>query len=360
MPVPGVHDLPRREYPMIKNLTANQIILIAMATVLFLLAAASFFLLQDPYAPLPFAPPSPSSSYTPLPPSSTFTSVPSATSTATRQTSYTPFVPTATKGTEMPVTLAPTSGTGLPTSTTTPQSGTGAFTPTPTRTGTLPSGTGTVTPTTTPTLLAGQYQVTGRVVRNGTPMANVIVDFADDVAPRLDTTDAGGHYWFVTLAPGTNFNLKFVLADNPQLAPITEITSLAWIEGSLPTGLDPIQLPDLELSLNLNGMIFALQGPAQGASYSASAINTANKLQFVWSVYNQGESYFVELGQNNNDVPIWTSGETTSTNTMWDGILDNGLHITQGNYWWRVSAVKTIGDYFQIVYTQEWTISFTP
>ena len=190
---------------MIKNLTSNQIILIALATVLFLLAAVSFFLLQDPYAPLPFAPPSPSSTYTPLPPSSTYTSVPSATSTATRQTSYTPFVPTPTKGTETPAALAPTSGTGtptgtgtlstqLPTRTTTPPSGTGTLTPTTTRTGTLPAGTGTVTPTTTPTLLAGQYEVTGRVVRNGTPMANVIVDFADDVAPRSDTTDAGGHY----------------------------------------------------------------------------------------------------------------------------------------------------------------------
>jgi hypothetical protein len=356
---------------MIKNLTSNQIILIGMATVLFLLAAISFFLLQDPYAPLPFAPPSPSSTYTPLPPSSTNTSVPSATSTATRQTSYTPFVPTPTKGTETPVTLAPTSETGTPTSTftlstqlttytTTPRSGTGTVTPTTTRTPALSSGTGTVTPTTTPTLLAGQYAVSGRVVRNGTPMANVIVDFADDVAPRLDTTDAGGHYWFVTLAPGTNFYLKFVLDDNPQMAPMSEITSLAWIAGSLPTGLDPIQLPDLELSLNLNGMIFALQAPVQGASYSASAINTANPLQFVWSVYNQGESYFVELGQNNNDVPIWTSGETTSTNTMWDGTVDNGLHITQGNYWWRVAAVKTIGAYFQTVYTQEWTIIFTP
>ena len=105
---------------------------------------------------------------------------------------------------------------------------------------------------------------------------------------------------------------------------------MAWIEGSLPTGLDPIQLPDLELSLNLDGMIFGLQSPAQGATYSASAISTSNPIQFVWSVYNQGESYFVELGQNNNDVPIWTSGETTSTNMMWDGTVDNGLHITAG------------------------------
>ncbi len=356
---------------MIKNLNSNQIILIAMATVLLLLAAFSFFLLQDPYAPLPFAPPSPSSTMTPLPPSSTYTSVPSATSTATRQTSYTPFVPTPTKGTETPFTSTPTSATGTPTGTGTlstqlptktlmPSPGTGTAIPTTTLTNTPPSGTGTVTPTTTPTLLAGQYDVTGRVVRNGTPMANVIVDFADDVAPRSDTTDAGGHYRFITLAPGTNFYLKFVLTDNPSLAPQSDISSLAWIEGSLPTGIDHIQLPDLEISLNLNGMIFDLQAPVQGSSYSASAISNANPIQFIWSAYAQGESYFVELGENNNDVPIWTSGETTSTNIMWDGTLDDGTHITQGNYWWRVSSAKTIGDYFQIIYTQEWNIIFTP
>ena len=79
-------------------------------------------------------------------------------------------------------------------------------------------------------------------------MANVIVDFADDVAPRSDTTDAGGHYRFITLAPGTNFYLKFVLADNPSLAPLSDISSLAWIEGSLPTGIDHIQDADQDVA----------------------------------------------------------------------------------------------------------------
>jgi hypothetical protein len=188
----------------------------------------------------------------------------------------------------------------------------------------------------------------------------VKVDFADDVAPRLDTTDAGGHYWFITLAPGTSFTLKFDLTDNPQMTPEPEMSPLAWLEGTLPIGVETIQLPDLELSLTLDGMFFGLQTPVSGALFSASAITPSNPIQFVWSVYDQGEKYFVELGQPNNSVPIWISDDTTSTNMMWDGTLNNGLHITQGTYWWRVGVEKTLGSYTQIVYTQQSTLIFNP
>ena len=101
---------------MDKNLTKNQILLIVIATVLLLLAAFSFYLLQDPTAPLPFVPPPPTSTFTPLPATPTDTPTPSATPIPTRRTSYTPFaspdrtdIGTPPEETITPVTLIPES-----------------------------------------------------------------------------------------------------------------------------------------------------------------------------------------------------------------------------------------------------------
>lgn len=345
---------------MIKNLTTNQILLIAMATFLLLLAAFSFYLLQDLTAPLPFVPSPPSSTVTPLPPSPTHTAAPSFTPTPTRQTSYTPFAPTKTNlGTppETPITSETVSPT--PAGTNSPLS--------PTNTSTIQSNvtsTHTVTPAISPTasqtLAAGEFGVTGRIVQNGTPVANVLVKFSDDVALRQNTTDSGGHYWFTTLAPGTNFTLKFSQVDNPQLTPASEIASLAWIEGTLPTGVNIIQLPDFDVSLNLDGVIFELQSPEDGATFSAAAIMVFNPIQFNWSVYNQGQSYHVELGPDGSDVPIWTSNEVAPSILMWNGTLDNGSHISAGTYWWRVAATTHQGNYTFVVFSQKWDILFTP
>ncbi|MDD1679488.1 MAG: hypothetical protein LUO93_09955, partial [Methanomicrobiales archaeon] len=75
---------------MLKNLTQNQILLIALSTVLLILAALSFYLLQDPSAPLLFSPQA-TSTLVPVLPSPTSTPEPTYTSSPTRQTSYTPF-----------------------------------------------------------------------------------------------------------------------------------------------------------------------------------------------------------------------------------------------------------------------------
>jgi hypothetical protein len=191
-------------------------------------------------------------------------------------------------------------------------------------------------------------------------MANVVVDFADDAAPRQDTTDPSGHYHFISLAPGTSFSLTFNQVDNPQLAPTAEVASLAWIEGTLPVGSNIIQLPDFEISLNINNILFEPQSPADGAAYSAAAIGQSNPIQFNWTVYNQAVSYYVELGLNGNDQPYWSSNDTTQTSVMWDGILDDGSHISQGGWWWRVAATKSLGNYTLVVYTQQRHIIFIP
>jgi hypothetical protein len=351
---------------MIKNLTSNQILLIAMGTVLFLLSAFSFYLLQDPTAPLPFAPPPSSITPTSIPPSPTNTPAPSSTSLPTRQTSYTPFASPGTPASETPpgVTDTPetatavpigTSSPGIPTNTSTLQPGlTSTVTHTP-----IPA-TITAIPTTSPTLMAGEHGVTGQVLQNSTPVANVKVSFSDDNPPRQGVTDQGGHYWFITLAPGTNFILQFSRVDNPQLTPAQQIAPLAWIEGNLPTGDEIITITDLEVSLNLEGVLFESQTPVDGTTYSATYINSNNPLQFNWTLYSQGEYYFIELGASGSDEPIWISDDTDLTSLMWDGTLDNGNHVSEGTYWWRVGVRKSLEYLKLIVFTADKDLLFNP
>jgi len=355
---------------MLKNFTKNQVLLIALATVLFLLAAFSFYLLQDLSAPLPFSPPTPSSTVTPKPPSPSYTPEPSSTSLPTRQTSYTPFASppitdtgTPPESTSTSETVSPvpsgTTNPGFPTNTSTIQPNI-TTTITPTASKTQPNGTTSVTQTPSQTRSAGEYEVKGRVVQNGTPVANAVVEFTDDTPARTRTTNPEGHYSFITLAPGTSFTLMFNQLDNPQITPVSEIASLAWIEGTLPTGIDTISLPDLEVSLNVGGITFEALTPEDGATFSAAVISPANQLQFSWTLYNQGEYYHVELGENGSEDPIWTSPETVSNNLFWNGLLDDGSHVSEGDYWWRVSVIKSLGDYKLFVFTQKWDLIFNP
>ncbi len=354
---------------MIKNLTTNQLILIAMAAALLLVASFSFYLLQNPTAPLPFAPPPATSTSTPPSQALVESAIPNSPS-PTRQTSYTPlaaFITPALSTTAEPPTPVAPPGSGTPSATlaspTAPQptpSGTSVVTGTPPSGTVSPSPTRSTSPTATATLSAGEIGVTGRVIQNGTPKPNVLVSFADDAAPRQALTNAGGHYSFITLAPGTNFTLTFKQSDNPGLTPITEIASLGWIEGTLPAGVNPIDIPDLEVSINLNGSLFELLTPGDGAPYSASAISASNPLQFSWSQYGQGGSYSVELGPNGINQPTWVSNQLASTSAMWNGTLTDGTHIAAGNYWWRVAVTKSLGNYILVIYTQQFDLTFNP
>ncbi|OGO27336.1 MAG: hypothetical protein A2136_03075 [Chloroflexi bacterium RBG_16_54_11] len=187
-----------------------------------------------------------------------------------------------------------------------------------------------------------------------------MVYFSDDVSPRSDTTNQGGHYRFTTLAPGTNFLLTFSRADNPQLTPTAEIAFNAWIEGNLLTGVDIITLPDFEISLTLENIFFELQAPTDGAVFSAAAINSSNPLMFIWNPYNQGDSYYIELGANNSGGLSWASNMTTSNYIMWDGNLSDGSHVTEGSYWWRVIVRNAVGNYTLYIQSDDWDLLFNP
>ena len=162
------------------------------------------------------------------------------------------------------------------------------------------------------------------------------------------------------MAPGIPFILTFDQTDNPQLTPASQITSLAWVKGTLPKNVNPIDLPDFEISLNVNDTLFEQQSPTDGAAYSASAIGPSNEIQFLWTFYGLGGSYRIDLGPNGSDIPIWTSDQIAATYFFWDGTLNNGSHITEGTYWWRVGVTKSLGNYVEVIFTQPWDIFFNP
>ncbi len=348
---------------MLKNLTTNQLLLIVIATFLLLLAAFSFYLLQNPSAPLPFFPALATSSPTPPAPALTIISVPT-TPAPTRQTSYTPRAAFITPGTGTPSVATIIPVTAAPVTTTFPNPPGATVSPQPTNTlastPRTPSASSTTIASATATLSSGEHGVTGRVLQNGTPVANVVVVFADDVSPRQAGTNQGGHYWFITLAPGTNFTLTFNQADNLKLIPTSEVASLAKIEGTLPTGVDLIDLPDFEVSLDLNGFLFELQTPVDGVAYSASAISTANPVQFNWSLYSLGGTYQVQVYPSGSNEPIFSSSQLAASSYMWNGTLDDGSHITQGTYWWRVAVTKSLGNNIVIIFTQQFDLIFNP
>jgi hypothetical protein len=364
--MPPVSGLGKLDICMNKNLSSHQILLIGIASVLLLIMAFSFYLLKYPSAPFPFT-------IVRAPFTSTLLSTkqpdlkqPSSTPEPTRRTTYTPFATLLTA--QAPSTFMPTSPI---TETITPlssQMNTPTYTSVP---GQYPAQIGTITvtqvtpgitpsPTNTVTITSGEYRVTGRVLQNGTPVVGATVEFKDDVAPRQSTTDQKGYYSFITMAPGTEYKLSFNQDDNPQLVPAAHVTSLAWIEGTLPTTANPIILPDLEISLKLEDVLFELQAPIDGATYSASAISSSNPIQFIWTLYNPGGSYHVELYSFFSDQPIWTSNQTGLTNSMWDGTLEAGSHITEGNYWWRVAVTRSAGNNVVLIFTQPLDILFSP
>jgi hypothetical protein len=357
----GAPDKFQNKPSMNLKITTQQLLLIILATALLFVAAFSFYLLQNPTAPLPFS----------APPSSTravYTEVnisipaPSSTPIPTRQTSYTPFATL--------LTLTPQNGTQSGSLTETVVPG-GSISPTnpgntlrPSPSGTLLSSLTstspsiTASPTVTGTLALGEHGVTGRILQNGTPVANVLVEFEDDTSSRQSSTDSSGHYWFTTLAPGTSFSLTFNQTDNPNLTPSDQISSLAWFEGSLPTGVQVIDFPDFEISTYLNGMIYGLQTPISGAAYPAAAITSSYPIPFSWTLYSLGGSYHVELIDYNTNELVWSSNQLASTSYLWDGTLNDGTHITEGTYYWRVAVTRSLGNYVVKIFTQEWYLIF--
>jgi hypothetical protein len=365
---------------MIHRKPTSELLLIGLIAFIFLLAAAVLFLLQrpstlPPVAVVPSA--SQASSSTPgmpLPVGASPTAVTPGIPAA--RTSYTPFATRLTLQAETTGQFTPTGSTpGSPTLTPDPRTPSPTPTPVTPYPGVQPSpttillpgtpsptATNTSTPTFSPTatLAAGEFGISGRVTLNGVPVAGVTVSFRDDQPSRSAITDSQGRYWFTTYAIGVDFLLSYEQAANPQVTPATSIASAVSLYGYLPSGTTLITLPDLEISLVIAGQSFEPTTPLSGATFSVANITAANPIQFVWTTYNQAQDYYIELCQADNDAILWGSENTTSTNVMFDGILDDSTHITAGSYNWYVAANRVLNDYTITVYTQPRSLVVIP
>jgi hypothetical protein len=354
--------------------TSNELlVLIGLIAFIFLLAALGLFMLSSPgRSSLPEASSSPGqvASARTITPEDT-----GGTLTNTPRTSYTPFATRLTvipeAPTEFPAPTEPpaiesTPGSATPTATTGPYPPPATqpvdATPTPTLANSTPSATPvyTLTPGPSPTLAPGQTGISGRVVQNNAPLAGVVVSFRDDQPSRTAVTDAQGRYWFTTLAIGIDFVLTFEQATNPQLASSTQIASTALIYGYLPTSTTVVNLPDLEISVVLNGLTFEPTIPVDGAVFNATNITNNNPIQLAWTAYPQVEYYYAELSSLNTDELLWGSENTTLTNVMFDGTLDDGTKITAGSYYWVVAANRPSGNYYLTIYSQLRDIVINP
>jgi hypothetical protein len=305
----------------------------------------------------------------PLPPTvaATETAAPAGTPippTLTPPPTETPIPPTATPpptGTSVPATetLSPTptpipaTVTLPPSSTPIPPTATSAPTATPTPIIAPPRPTATTAPPTatpSPTSESSLSQVSGRVVRDGTPVgAGVIVELEGHDTPRT-TTNADGRYTFDSASLEGTFRVVFAQGWNAQLYTADQVASWAWLEGVVALDDLTTKLPDLEVSLEVSSQRFEQAVPAAGASFPLGQISSQAPLSFEWTPYPGHVSYWVDLGREGETVPVWQSYMTSATSVSFDGTLDDGTSMAAGAYWWNVGAWKPIGVYKSFVY----------
>ena len=355
----------------LRNPDTSRLLLIGLAALIFLLAALALFLLHPPAA-LPEGVIAASTTTLPsnenLVTPGTSPQIGEFPDTRTPRTSYTPFATRLTLEASATQPLpSPTVYAASPTPTPT-----GAYTPLPTASPTVTPTLGAGTPSPTPpiiatpipsataTLAAGEYALTGQVLLNGTPLAGLTLSFVDDQPARNAVTNAEGRYWFTTYALGADFTILFEQSANPQLPASNQRASIAILQGVIPSGSQVISLPNMELSLVIEGQTFELLTPANEAAYSAAVITAANQIQFSWSTYNQADLYYVELEDNDTDEIVWSSDDTTDTYVMFDGTLDNSTHITQGIYTWMAAASRPLTSYRLTVYAQPRSLVMNP
>jgi len=263
-----------------------------------------------------------------------------------------------------PTTAAPPSATPVPasvTATSTPSVvaaniispiATPTFTPTPTPTPSpTSSATHTVTPTPSPTQSPTSTpvpgQITGRLLLNGAPAGGVRLKLEDQGYTSIAETTTGpdGSYLFPSLpASSQGYTLLFAQAWNTQFD-IKQVISWGWLGPITVKDNAVAELPDVDISLQG----FEPTNPAPNAAFSAAAISGGDSILFEWSAYPQATTYWVDLVQEAEQAPIWSSSSQT-TSISFDGNLSNGSQIQPGEYWWGVGAQRQTGPYSLIVY----------
>lgn len=343
---------------------------------MLILAVIGVILIQNPDAPLPWKEPPLPSTDTAIPPTVSITETLMPTSTGTRRPSHTPVKQTETPNPENTVaaTLTRTAAQTNPppsASVTLRPTRTATITQTPTKlsptnTNALlpPIAPGTSEPTSTaapsatlsPTPLESPLLVTGRVVDQNVPIANVTV-ILEGPSVMTAVTNENGAYAFLVDWNDVDFSVVFSYEANPQVGSPKDYLAWAWIESRLQ---NDIEVPDLEISAMPEGIYFQQLSPVEGSTYSAYQISDDAPLRFEWTAYPQVDQYWIDLGREDEETPAWYSPVVTEYSVDFDGILKNGAQISEGTYWWAVGAIRTETGFRFLVYTQDSTLYITP
>jgi hypothetical protein len=183
--------------------------------------------------------------------------------------------------------------------------------------------------------------------------AGIVVELEGRDTART-TTDADGRYAFDSASLEGTFNVVFAYEWNAQRYTAGEVVSWAWLEGGAPSDDAGVELPDLEISLEIDSERFEQVAPAAGASFSAGQISSQAPLTFEWAPYPRAGHYWVDLGREGEATPVWQSPLTAFTSVSFNGTLNDETAITAGTYWWSVGAQKQIGAYKAFAFVYGW------
>jgi hypothetical protein len=147
---------------------------------------------------------------------------------------------------------------------------------------------------------------------------------------------------------------------NAQQYTAGEVASWAWLEGDAPPDDIATELPDLEISLEVNSERLEQVVPADGASFPVGQISTQTPLAFEWTPYPGATRYWVDLGRESETTPVWQSLLTLFTSASFNGTLTDGTTVTAGAYWWSVGTRKQVGEYQSFVYGWPRSLTIEP
>ncbi len=198
------------------------------------------------------------------------------------------------------------------------------------------------------------------MVRDGKPVgAGVRVKLETQNAITETLTDVDGCYAFPSTSVQGTFSVVFAQEWNAQLVN-PKIASWVWFEGmALVKGL-AVEMPDLDISLEINSQYFRQSAPAEGVSISGDQISYNTPLLFEWSTYYGASSYWMDLGRLGETTPLWKSPTLYTDSVEFYGMLDDGSRIYEGSYWWSVGAQKQVGVYEFTVYSPPRSLVIVP
>jgi len=202
----------------------------------------------------------------------------------------------------------------------------------------------------TPSATVATGNITGRLTYNGVPVpAGVAILLEDQYNNPLmvGTTGQNGRFTFNNMVVSDqSYTVVFSQELNPQY-PNGQVVSWAWLEPILLANGELENLPDLEIS----PLGFEQVSPAPNAVVSAGSISVSSPLWFEWRLYPLASSYWVNLTRGDRQFSVWVSGFTSFTSVPFDGVLSDGTHIQNGDFWWGVGAQKPLSGYTLTVFS---------